>query len=61
MSLEFHENHGVYTSTAQSGRRWLITRSLTGWRLEFRDAGDTQPTYAGTHASLRAAKTEADR
>jgi hypothetical protein len=29
--------------------------------LEFRDPGDATATYAGTHATLVAAKNEADR
>jgi hypothetical protein len=61
MVVEFHEDHGTYAGTAVSGRRWLITRSLTGWRLEFKDAGDTHSTYAGNHSSLVAAKVEAGK
>ena len=59
MTVEFHDNAGTYTGTSQSGRRWRITQSLTGWRLEFRDAGDPESTYAGNHATLEAAKNEA--
>ncbi len=61
MTLEFHEHQGTYTGTAQGGRRWRITRSPTGWRLEFLDPGDSHPTNAGNHRSLEAAKLEASR
>lgn len=59
--LEFEEQDGIHTSIGQSGRRWTITRSLTGWRLQFLDAGDTAPTNAGNHRTLGAAKLEAGR
>ena len=32
---------------------------LTGWRLEYRDPGESGATYAGTHGSLDLAMTEA--
>lgn len=60
MTVEFQDHDGAHTGVDRSGRAWRITRSLTGWRLEFRDLGDTRATYAGNHASLAAAKTEAD-
>lgn len=59
MRVEFHENDGIHTGDALRGRRWRITKSRTGWRLEFQDDGDVAPTYAGNHASLEAAKMEA--
>ena len=58
--VEFHEDAGVFTGTAR-GRQWRITQSRTGWRLEFRDKGDTKSTYAGNHATLMNAMTEAGR
>lgn len=60
-SFDFVEQASGYTGTSRGGREWRITKSLTGWRLEFRDAGDREPTYAGNHASLAAAKAEAVR
>jgi hypothetical protein len=59
--VEFVEHLGVYTGAAPGGRMWRITRTYTGWRLEFRDAGDTEATYAGVHGSLDAAQAEANR
>ena len=59
--VDFVEKLGVHTGVDNGGRAWDITRCYTGWRLEFRDAGDLTPTYAGIHASLQAAKHEANR
>ncbi len=60
MSIEFREKDGVYTGSGSSGRRWRITRTFTGWRLEFIDPGDTGPTNAGVHVTVAAAKAEAN-
>lgn len=59
--VEFVEKDRAYTGSEPGGRAWRITRSLTGWRLEFRDDGDVAATFAGVHASLPAAKAEANR
>ena len=60
-AIEF-EGHGeTYRGTGRLGRQWLIRRTLTGWQLEFRDPGDVEATYAGNHASLVAAQSEANR
>ena len=59
--VDFVEKLGVHTGVDVGGRAWDITRCYTGWRLTFRDAGDLAPTYAGIHASLNAAKHEANR
>lgn len=61
MRVEFQDNDGIFTSSSGTGRQWRITRTVTGWRLEFRDAGDTSATYAGNHPSLEAAKAEASK
>ncbi len=61
MSIDFVERQGTFTGTATGGRRWEITRTYTGWRLEFRDEGDTTATYAGVHRSVEAAQAEACR
>ena len=60
MSIDFHESRGVFTGTGTFGREWRITRTFTGWRLEFTDPGDIAPTYAGVHVTVRAAQAEAD-
>lgn len=59
MSVVFQEYDGVHVGIGPRGRRWHVTRSATGWRLEFRDTDDVDMTYAGTHRSLEAAKAEA--
>ena len=59
--IEFSFHEGTYTGVGRDGRRWRITRAVVGWRLEFRDPGDRASTYAGTHASVFAAQTEAGR
>lgn len=57
----FSNHEGVYSGLGVNGRRWRITPTLTGWRLEFRDPGDEDPTYAGTHATVAQAQREAAR
>lgn len=59
--IEFSFYQGIYTGIGREGRHWRITRAVVGWRLEFRDPGDRTSTYAGTHASVFAAQTEAGR
>jgi len=59
--MEFVENEGIYTGASPSGRCWRISRVFTGWRLEFRDHGDTAATFAGVHRSVDAAQVEAGR
>lgn len=61
MSIEFAEHLGVYTGTSAGGRQWRITEVRTGWRMEFRDRGDTDPTNAGVYRSVDAAQAEAGR
>ena len=48
-----------YRGTGIGGRSWCITRALTGWRLEFRDPGDDELTYAGIFGSMERAVQEA--
>lgn len=50
-----------YRGTGVNGRRWLITRAVAGWRLEFHDPGDDEPTYAGIFGSVDRAMQEASR
>ena len=57
----FTSSEGTYSGTSGDGRRWLIQRVATGWRLEFCDPGDSEATYAGTHPSVWAAQREACR
>jgi hypothetical protein len=61
VSIDFVEKHGTFTGTGTGGRRWQISRTYTGWRLEFCDEGDVRATYAGVHRSLEAAQAEASR
>ena len=61
MAIEFVEQQGTYIGAGHGGRRWLISRVFTGWRLEFRDNGDMTSTYAGVHRSVAAAQAEAAR
>lgn len=60
MSIDFREHEGVFTGTGDMGRRWRITRTFTGWRLEFLDPGDAAVTNAGVHVSVAAAQAEAN-
>lgn len=57
----FHQHEGSYYGKGKGGRNWRITETLTGWRLEFRDPGDSAATYAGTHATVALAEREAQR
>ena len=59
--IRFSNNYGTYSGLDARGRRWLINPSPTGWRLEFMDPGDQSPTYASTHATMRAAERHASR
>jgi hypothetical protein len=59
--IHFVEDEGVYTGASSGGRCWRISHVLTGWRLEFRDYGDTAATFAGVHQSVGAAQVEARR
>lgn len=59
MSVVFQEYNEAWVGIVEGGRRWRVTQSATGWRLEFRDAGDRAATYAGTHFSLESAMAEA--
>jgi hypothetical protein len=58
--LAFTNSHGTYNAIDKLNRVWRISPTLTGWRLEFRDAGDPGWTYASTHDTLRAAQKAAD-
>ncbi len=61
MSVVFQEYDGVLVGIGTRGRRWRVTQTVAGWKLEFRDAGDAKATYAGTHRSIESAMAEADR
>lgn len=61
MDIQFVEENGTYTGISPGGRHWKIIPVFTGWRLEFRDEGDTTATYAGVHRSVEAAQTEASK
>lgn len=61
MGVVFQEYDGAMVGIGEHGRRWRVIETRTGWRLEFRDAGDAEATYAGTHRSLESAMAEASR
>ena len=61
MTIKFVEDPGGFTGVGAGGREWRVTRTYTGWRLEFRDLGDATRTNAGVHVSLEAAQAEAAR
>lgn len=60
-TIDFAEDGGNYKGRSAGGRQWRISEVLTGWRLEFRDAGDTVSTNAGIHRTVQAAIAEANR
>lgn len=59
--IEFLDDGGAYAGVGRRGRAWRISRTFTGWRLEFKDPGDQVATYAGTHPTVAAAQSEAER
>lgn len=59
--IRFSNYDGTYSGRGLGERMWRITPTVTGWHLEFRDPGDKTATNAGRHATLAAAKKEADR
>jgi len=61
MTIEFRTDGGGISGEGPRGRRWHILEERSGWRLSFRDPGDTRPTNAGLFGSLSAAQHEADR
>jgi hypothetical protein len=61
MLIDFVDDQGAYTGTGEGGRRWKISGVSTGWRLEFRAAGDVTATYAGVHRSAAATQTDRGR
>lgn len=60
-TIHFAEEGGNYKGRSAGGRQWRISEVLTGWRLEFRDDGDTVSTNAGIHRTVQAAMAEANR
>jgi hypothetical protein len=61
-AIEFrNDEHGTYSGVSEGDRQWRILPIVTGWRLEFRDPGDQEATYAGSHRTLHAARSEAAR
>ena len=61
MPIAFQQDQGSHIGTGHGGREWRISPTFTGWRLEFRDRGDTVPTNAGVFPDVEAAKGEANR
>ncbi|MEO5709380.1 MAG: hypothetical protein ABIQ59_06130 [Nocardioidaceae bacterium] len=60
MTVVFQEQDGIINGIGAWGRRWRIVRTVSGWRLEFSDVGESSATYAGTHPSLASAMRAAD-
>jgi hypothetical protein len=60
-TLLFSDFRETHPRTEADLREWFVSPSTSGWRLEFMDPGDLEPTYAGTFASIAAAKQEARR
>lgn len=58
--IAFEQSGEEYSGSSAGGRHWRIVPEHTGWRLSFRDAGDTRPTNAGVHRTVAAAMAEAD-
>jgi hypothetical protein len=58
--VAFEDDGSGYRGTGLNGRCWRIQRAVTGWRLEFRDPGDDEPTYAGMFGSAERAMQEAN-
>ena len=58
--IAFEQTGDEYTGCSAGGRSWRIVPEQTGWRLSFRDAGDSTATNAGVHRTVQAAMAEAD-
>jgi len=61
MSVVFQSYDGTVVGIGEHGRRWLVTQTPSGWRLEYRDAGDPAATYVSTHPTLETAMEAAGR
>ncbi len=61
MRIDFQSHHGTMVGLDTNNREWRVVKVLTGWRLEFRDDGDDEATYAGTHPTVERAMEEASR
>lgn len=59
--ITFVEDPLGHWATDGDHRRWHIIKVVAGWRLEFSDPGDDEPTFAGVHGTLQAAMREAAR
>ena len=59
--IEFRDHDGGVSGVGRQGRLWHILEERSGWRLSFRDPGDTRATNAGVFGTLAAAQQEADR
>jgi len=60
-AIDFSDDEGGISGEGRQGRRWHILEERSGWRLSFRDPGDTRATNAGVFGTLVAAQREADR
>ena len=57
--IEFEDDDTGVRGTGANGRCWRITRAVAGWRLDFRDPGDDESTYAGMFGTRDGAMDEA--
>jgi hypothetical protein len=51
----------VSTPVSTAAAAWLISPTLTGWKMQFQDVGHALATNAGVHRSVDEAKAEARR
>ena len=59
--IEFRDDEEGVSGVGRKGRRWRVLEERSGWRLSFRDPGDTRDTNAGVFGTLAGAQQEADR
>lgn len=58
--IDFRDDGVGISGEDRQGRLWHILKERCGWRLSFRDPGDTRATNAGLFGSVAAAQQEAD-
>ena len=56
--ITFEEVGETWHGEGRYGRRWVITRVLTGWRLQFVDPGGA-PVNSGVYGTLEQARNGA--
>lgn len=58
-SIDFQDSEAGVRGQDRHGRSWHILEERSGWRLTFRDPGDSAATNAGVFGTLAAAQIEA--